>query len=204
MADPRTASYDALAMTWDDDLDPAARWRQVCRQVVAECAQTAPQDVLLDLGCGTGTLGVTLAPYVARVIGVDLSGRMLDVARAKAAAAGVGAKCRWDRTDLVELPAERDLSVITCCWALHHLDEPRRKRLWAQAHARLPKMGQLIVGGLIPSMDPAVIDGVEDWITPTDVLPGVNRVGNELREAGFAPTVDIVHPAVAVFTAIRT
>ena len=204
MSDPRTADYDALAATWDDDLDPAARWRQVCRQVVAECAQTAPQDVLLDLGCGTGTMAVTLAPYVARVVGVDLSNAMLDRARAKADAANVSDRCRWVQGDLVDVVQERGLSVITCCWALQHLDEPRRKRLWAQAHARLPKMGQLIVGGLIPSMDPKVIDGVEDWVSPTDVLPGVNRVGAELRQAGFAPTVDIVHPAVAVFTAIRT
>ena len=78
------------------------------------------------------------------------------------------------------------------------------RRLWTQAHARLPKMGQLIVGGLIPSMDPAVIDGIENWTVPGDELPGVQRVGEELHEAGFAPTVDIVHPAVAVFTAIRT
>ncbi len=204
MADARTAAYDALAPTWDDDVDPAARWRQVCRQVIAECAQAAPEDVLLDLGCGTGTLGVTLAPYVARVIGVDLSLPMLARARAKATGAGVADRCSWTRADLVEVPAEPGLSVITCCWALQHLDEPRRKRLWAQCHARLPKMGQLIVGGLIPSMDPGVIDGVDDWIHPDDALPGVNRVGTELRSAGFAPTVDIVHPAVAVFTAIRT
>ncbi len=204
MSDPRTAAYDALAATWDDDLDPAARWRQVCRQVVAECAQTAPQDVLLDLGCGTGTLGVTLAPYVDRVIGVDLSAAMLERARAKANAAGVADRCQWTQADLVEVAHEPNLSVITCCWALQHLDETQRKRLWAQAHARLPKMGQLIVGGMIPSMDPKVIDGVDHWRTSTDVLPGVNRVGSELRQAGFAPTVDIVHPAVAVFTAIRT
>ncbi len=204
MSDARTAAYDDLAETWDDDTDPAARWRQVCRQVVAECAQTAPQDVLIDLGCGTGTLAVTLAPYVSRVVGIDLSVPMLARARAKAIAARVGDRCSWLQADFVDVPAEPDLSLITCCWALQHLDEPRRKRLFAQAHQRLPKMGQLIVGGIIPSMDPAVIDGIEDWTVPSDTLPGVNRVGTELRAAGFAPTVDIVHPAVAVFTAIRT
>lgn len=204
MANPRTAAYDALAPTWDDDVDPAARWRQVCRQVIAECAQTAPQDVLIDLGCGTGTLGVTLAPYVARVVGVDLSPAMLAMARLKAEGAGMAARCSWLRGDLVDVPEIPDASVITCCWALHHLSEDQRLALWAHAHARLPKMGQLIVGGLIPSMDPDVIDGVDTWIQPGDVLPGVNRLGTELRQAGFAPTVDILHPAVAVFTAIRT
>ncbi len=204
MADALTQTYDRLAATWDDNADPAARWRQVCRQVIAECAQTTPQDVLVDLGCGTGTLAVTLAPYVQRVVGIDLSRAMLAVAETKATAAGVADRCTWIRSDLVQVPKEPGLSVVTCCWTLHHLTPARRRQLWSEAHDRLPKMGQLIVGGLIPSMDPGIIDGIEDWTEPGDELPPVPEVGNELREAGFAPTVDIVHPAVAVFTAIRT
>jgi cyclopropane fatty-acyl-phospholipid synthase-like methyltransferase len=204
MADSRTETYDRLAPSWDNDLDPAARWRQVCRQVVAECAQVATQDVLVDLGCGTGTLPLTLAPYVRRIVGVDLSKTMLDIARSKTQKAGLTARCTWIQADLVQVPAEKGLSVITSVWALHHLTAARRQRLWAQCHARLPKMGQLIVGGLIPSMDPKLIDGIDGWFEAGDELPGVQLVGNELRSAGFAPTVDIVHPAVAVFTAIRT
>ena len=38
-----------------------------------------------DLGCGTGALLPTLAPHVARVIGVDASDEMLAAARARAA-----------------------------------------------------------------------------------------------------------------------
>lgn len=36
---------------------------------------------VLDLGCGTGLSGVALAPFAARLEGVDLSPRMLDAAR---------------------------------------------------------------------------------------------------------------------------
>lgn len=38
---------------------------------------------VLDLGCGTGLCGPLLAPYARRLVGVDLSGGMLDHARAK-------------------------------------------------------------------------------------------------------------------------
>lgn len=38
---------------------------------------------VLDLGCGTGLSGLALAPFAARLEGVDLSPRMLDAARAR-------------------------------------------------------------------------------------------------------------------------
>jgi len=37
----------------------------------------------LDLGCGTGLSGLVLAPFAARIEGVDLSPRMLEAARAR-------------------------------------------------------------------------------------------------------------------------
>jgi DNA-binding transcriptional ArsR family regulator len=44
-----------------------------------------PALVVGDLGCGTGQLSATLAPYVRRVIAVDGSTDMLDAARARSA-----------------------------------------------------------------------------------------------------------------------
>ncbi len=39
--------------------------------------------VVLDAGCGTGLCGPLLRPYASRLVGVDLSGGMLDHARRK-------------------------------------------------------------------------------------------------------------------------
>ena len=38
---------------------------------------------VLDAGCGTGLCGPLIAPYARRLVGVDLSGRMLAQARAQ-------------------------------------------------------------------------------------------------------------------------
>lgn len=46
-----------------------------------------PADAVLELGCGTGTTALTLAPGVARYVGSDLSHEMIAIAREKAAAA---------------------------------------------------------------------------------------------------------------------
>jgi ubiquinone/menaquinone biosynthesis C-methylase UbiE len=42
-------------------------------------------DTVLELGCGTGTTALRLAPHVARLLATDLSGEMIAIARQKAA-----------------------------------------------------------------------------------------------------------------------
>jgi SAM-dependent methyltransferase len=48
-----------------------------------------PGEQVLDLGCGTGTVALLAARAGARVVGVDPTPRLLDVARAAATAAGL-------------------------------------------------------------------------------------------------------------------
>ncbi len=57
------------------DVAPGAR-----RADVAPSARRA--DVAIDLGCGTGLLGRAVSGYVEHLVGVDLSPRMVELARA--------------------------------------------------------------------------------------------------------------------------
>jgi ubiquinone/menaquinone biosynthesis C-methylase UbiE len=43
-------------------------------------------DTVLELGCGTGTTALKLAPHVSHMVAIDLSGEMIAIAREKAAA----------------------------------------------------------------------------------------------------------------------
>lgn len=45
-----------------------------------------PTDTVLELGCGTGTTALKLAPSVARLVATDISPEMIAIAREKAAA----------------------------------------------------------------------------------------------------------------------
>lgn len=45
-------------------------------------------DAVLEVGCGTGTTALRLAPCVARLVATDVSGEMIAIAREKAAAQG--------------------------------------------------------------------------------------------------------------------
>jgi ubiquinone/menaquinone biosynthesis C-methylase UbiE len=45
-------------------------------------------DTVLEIGCGTGTTALRLAPAVTRLVATDISSAMIAIARGKAAAAG--------------------------------------------------------------------------------------------------------------------
>ena len=62
-------------------------------------------DTVLELGCGTGTTALSLAPAVARLVGTDVSGEMIAIAREKAGAQGCG------NAEFEVAPADRALGA---------------------------------------------------------------------------------------------
>jgi predicted TPR repeat methyltransferase len=75
-------SFDSFAASFDSKL---AKLLYRAPALVAEMLKrsgVAPSKSLdlLDAGCGTGLCGSLIAPYARRLVGVDLSGRMLDQA----------------------------------------------------------------------------------------------------------------------------
>jgi SAM-dependent methyltransferase len=83
--------WDREATTFDDEPDHGLRDPLVRRAWTARLLSLLPAapSRVLDVGCGTGSVSVLLAAAGHEVCGVDVSGRMLDRARAKAAAGGV-------------------------------------------------------------------------------------------------------------------
>lgn len=91
---------------------------------------------VLDLGCGSGDVTVLLALAGARVIGVDLSPGMVDVARRRVERFAPGADARFVAAPAEELPLEDgSVDVILGRFILHHLDIPRAARECARVLA---------------------------------------------------------------------
>ncbi|KAB0680807.1 ArsR/SmtB family transcription factor [Aureimonas leprariae] len=79
---------------------------------------------VLDVGTGTGRLLELLAPRAARIVGVDASREMLQVARAKLDAAGI-ANAQVRQGDAYSLPlAHGSFDLVTLHQVLHYLDDP--------------------------------------------------------------------------------
>jgi len=98
-----------------------------------------PTDHVLELGCGTGSTAILLAPHVAQISAFDLSPGMLDIARAKTEKEGVD---NLIYTISGEVPTSGSYDVVMG-YSLFHLVPDMEKR-FAQINALLPKGGYFI------------------------------------------------------------
>jgi ubiquinone/menaquinone biosynthesis C-methylase UbiE len=79
-------------------------------------------DEVLEVGCGTGTTALLLAPCVKRITASDISSRMIEIAREKAAAEKVE-NVRFDRGTLFDEGLEKRSFDIVMGFNLLHLLE---------------------------------------------------------------------------------
>jgi ubiquinone/menaquinone biosynthesis C-methylase UbiE len=134
--------YDktAIAATYD-----AARgYRpEVLKQWLDLIAAHAPSDLelIVDLGCGTGRFTQPLADrFAAKLIGIDPSERMLDVARAKLS----NARVEFLQASSENLPLlDGSADMVFMSMVLHHLpDGPAMTR---ECHRILRDKGRMCV-----------------------------------------------------------
>ena len=109
MFDRIAPGYDRMNRLMTGGLDQ--RWRRLALDTIA----VGPNDVLVDLACGTGDLSELAVERGAHVIGVDFAREMLR-----------GARKRRIRADFVQADGARiplpsgNASVLTCGFALRN------------------------------------------------------------------------------------
>ena len=121
----------------------AGEWDEIRREQYGEHFDLATALALLpagavvaDLGCGTGRLLADVAPFAAKVVGVDASPAMLKAARRRLAATD---NVDLRQGELVKLPVESDsCDVAFCVLALSYVDDPSAA---AREMARVLKPG---------------------------------------------------------------
>ncbi len=126
----------------------AERWDHLRRDLFGDRAEALPLFGLLDpgwtvgdLGTGTGGLAATLAPFVARVVGVDRSEAMLQAAARRLEGA---TNVELRAGDLESLPledGELDLAVLSL--VLHYVVDP--PDVLREARRALRPGGRLVV-----------------------------------------------------------
>lgn len=172
------AAFDRQA----PDYDSTAYGRHARRlhaDVMAAVGGLAFADVL-DVGCGTGaTLAAVLDAYPAtRAAGIDLSPKMVELARAR-----LGDRVHVEVADAEHLPA-RDASVdlVLCIDSLHHYPHPADAV--AEMHRVTRPGGRLVLGEWRVT---ALLRPFMNWLLPH--LPeGDVRVYSEAELVRLAET----------------
>lgn len=107
---------------------------------------------LLDLGCGTGSITMAMAEAMgpaARVCGVDLSERMIEIARSRAP------QHDWRIGDISAPPVAGRFDLIVCCFHTLQVlvDEADLARCLAAAAAHLAPGGRFAFDIYRPNLD---------------------------------------------------
>lgn len=137
----------ALSAGWLTPLyDPLLRWGMredsFKRRLVSQ-ANIQPGQRVLDLGCGTGTLTILiklLSPE-AEVVGLDGDPLVLDIARRKAADAGV--KITLDQGMAYQMPYPNgSFDRVLSSLVLHHLTRADKQRAMFEVYHCLRPAGE--------------------------------------------------------------
>lgn len=169
-------------MTYDDprlaliyDLDnPAGPDHDYFRHV----ADVSGAREIIDLGCGTGMLTVTLVGQGRRVVGIDPSPTMLALAQARPG--GDTVEWRLGASELIE-PVSADLVIMSGNVAMHIIGDAWHQTLGDIARGLHPG-GRLV----FESRNPLT----EAWRTWNGATPPRNTPAGRLRESTMTEPPD--------------
>lgn len=157
----------------------------------------SPGQRVLDIGCGTGGVSLACAARGARVVGIDSSAGMLEVARAKPVRRDQGGDIEWIELGLAEIEdrfGEAHFDAIVSCLVFSELSPDEQAYALDIARSRLVSGGRLVIadealplsrsGRLWYRMGQLPLALVTYVLTQTSTRP-VERLADGIRQAGF-------------------
>jgi ubiquinone/menaquinone biosynthesis C-methylase UbiE len=143
---------------------------------------------VLEFGCGSGATAISHAPYVKHIEAIDVSSRMLEIARQKAEAANVG-NITFRQSTIEEYSApDESLDAVLGLSILHLLAD--KEAVIAKVHAMLKP------GGIFVSSTACLGDGMKflKFVAPVGRLVGLmplvrvfteDELAGSIADAGF-------------------
>lgn len=120
--DKMRSFFDSVAGRLGRNYVPGKSWKALAEALL----RLMPPVTVADLGAGEGSFALLLAQRAVRVIAVDTSARMIEVAREEAQRNGVK-NVDYRLGDMEELPiANAEVDVVFFSQSLHHALHPAR------------------------------------------------------------------------------
>ncbi len=118
--DKMRAFFDSVAGRLGRDYVPGKSWKSLAEALL----RLVPPMVIADLGAGEGAFALLLAQHAKKVIAVDSSAKMIEVAREQALRHGVK-NVDYRLGDMEEIPiADGEVDLVFFSQSLHHALHP--------------------------------------------------------------------------------
>lgn len=164
------------------------------RFTVAAHLAVLPGERVLDVGCGTGSQALVLKRLVpeATIEGLDIDPTILQIARRKAAAAGIPISFVEGSADRLPFEPESFDRVVSTL-AFHHLSAEAKRRAHAEVFRVLRPRGRFVLadfgGSPVPLLRAAfnLLHGERAGSTHEQLEGNMHAL---LRDAGFAEVSD--------------
>ena len=116
------AFFDSIAGRQGKDYVPGKSWKSVAEALL----RLMPPMIIADLGAGEGAFALLLAQRAKKVIAVDTSAKMIEVARDQARRLGID-NLEYRLGDMEELPIDSAaVDLVFFSQSLHHALHPER------------------------------------------------------------------------------
>ncbi|GAA3539793.1 class I SAM-dependent methyltransferase [Kribbella ginsengisoli] len=184
------ASYDAVAENYAEFIAGKLEGLPMMRAVLGAFAELVDGPVA-EIGCGPGHITSYLASLGVDISGIDLSPRMVEIARTAYPA------LQFEVGSMTSLElGDGSLRGLIAWYSIHHLPPAELPGVFAGFHRILSPGGRLLIGSHA---------GVEEHRKPTEGYGGipvsyesfiqpVDRIVEMVRAAGFTITAELVEP----------
>ncbi len=176
----RSQSQCFFAQVGDQWLDLQAKYLDLSMFYKVLTGEIGRAESLADLGCGVGQTISVLLPYVGKIIGVDNSPEMLDMAR-KNLQSLQSVDLRLGNLEHLPLRDE-EVEIVLATFVLHHIAQP--SSVFSEFFRVLSPGGRLIVIDFITHSNEILRDKMADlwmgfsekeifgWMTPASIQAG--------------------------------
>lgn len=190
--------FSALASRWWDPNGPQRPLHELnpVRLGYVQKHQRLQGSGVLDIGCGGGLLTEALAREGANATGIDLSEKLIDIAKLHLLESGLKVDYRLISAEQLAVEQPKGFDAVTCMEMLEHVPDPHAilqacfdllkpgGRLFLSTLNRTPKaFGLAILGAeYLAQLLPKGTHDYRSFIKPSELAASLREIGFELLD----------------------